>query len=454
MHPDATERAPRAPGLWQLAVPIAADMALIFVGGVAELYFVSRVGGEAVAGYAAMTPIILLGITILRLSAQGVGSVVARFWGAGRVDLVREAQQVAIVVTLALAFALVALLIPWRGDFTDVMGLSGASAAFGQQYLIGWSVCLALIAVRSTLTGFLAATGDTRTGMWGSVVGTATAVVCNLSLLPWTTRTDHPVLAITLVTALGLLANTIFVARRARRVIPTGLWRERPGGKRMAATARQMARVVIPSTVEPVQFNLFLIALTALVARLGTDSLSARAYVVQVTSLTFYYSLSLGIATQIRVSQAFGAAEFHEVRVRLWEGWVRAVGGSLVVALLMWAAAPQLVRSFTDDRGVLALAVSLFAIGIVLEPFRSMNVVRSFALVAVGDGRFVVLTSLIVTWLLGLPLAYLLAFPTGLGLVGIWVAMTVEEGLRCAALTMRWRLGHWARKAAVLVLPT
>ncbi|HEY0168378.1 MAG TPA: MATE family efflux transporter [Jatrophihabitans sp.] len=450
MQNDVTEPESRTPGLWQLALPIAADMTLIFAGGVAELYFVSRVGENAVAGYAAMLPLILLGITILRLSAQGAGSVIARYWGAGRVDLVREAQQVAIVVSLVLALALVAVLIPLRAEISHAMGLSGDAAAYGQQYLIGWSIGLALIAVRSTLTGFLAARGDTRTGMWGSAAGTVTAVALNLALLPWTTRTEHPVLVITLVTAFGLVANTSVIARKARGVMPTGVWRERPTGKRVAETARQMARVVIPSTVEPVQFNLFLIALTALVARLGTESLSARAYVVQVTSLTFYYSLSLAIATQIRVSQAYGAEEFDEVRARLWNGRVRAVGGAFVTAVLMWAMASQLIRAFTDDPGVLTLAAPLFAIGLVLEPFRSMNAVTGFALVAVGDGRTVVVASLAITWLLGLPLAYLLAVPMDLGLLGIWIAMAAEEGIRCAVLTLRWRLGHWARTSAVL----
>ncbi len=44
-----------------------------------------------------------------------------------------------------------------------------------------------------------------------------------------------------------------------------------------------------------------------------------------------------------------------------------------------------------------------------------------------------------------LPLAYVLAFPLGLGLTGIWAAVSVDYFVRATLLAWRFRSGAWAR---------
>jgi Na+-driven multidrug efflux pump len=67
------------------------------------------------------------------------------------------------------------------------------------------------------------------------------------------------------------------------------------------------------------------------------------------------------------------------------------------------------------------------------------------ALRGAGDTRYTLAVSLVNWFVIRLPLAYVLAFPLGLGLTGIWVGVTVDYFVRAALLARRFRSGAWAR---------
>ena len=53
----------------------------------------------------------------------------------------------------------------------------------------------------------------------------------------------------------------------------------------------------------------------------------------------------------------------------------------------------------------------------------------------------------VVNWfVVRLPLAVLFAFPLGLGLAGLWLAVLVDYCVRAVILMLRFRSGRWARR--------
>jgi len=67
------------------------------------------------------------------------------------------------------------------------------------------------------------------------------------------------------------------------------------------------------------------------------------------------------------------------------------------------------------------------------------------ALRGAGDTRYPLIVSLVNWFLIRLPLAYVLAFPMGMGLTGIWFGVTVDYFVRALLLALRFRSGAWAR---------
>jgi Na+-driven multidrug efflux pump len=68
------------------------------------------------------------------------------------------------------------------------------------------------------------------------------------------------------------------------------------------------------------------------------------------------------------------------------------------------------------------------------------------ALRSAGDTSFVMVIAVSSMWIVRVSAAYLLAYPLGLGPVGVWIAMVADWCVRGAFYVRRWRHGRWQNK--------
>ena len=115
-------------------------------------------------------------------------------------------------------------------------------------------------------------------------------------------------------------------------------------------------------------------------------------------------------------------------------------------------ALPILISAFLDtsdpgNASVVDLAVRLFVLAALFQIADGSQAVGSGMLRGLHDARMPMLFALTGYWGIGLPLGVLLAFPLGLGGIGIWIGLAV--GLAVVAALMIWRwMGREARGLA------
>lgn len=71
------------------------------------------------------------------------------------------------------------------------------------------------------------------------------------------------------------------------------------------------------------------------------------------------------------------------------------------------------------------------------------------ALRAAGDSNFTSITSLLSMWVLRVILGYVLAIPLKFGIMGVWVAMVTEWGVRGVIFWWRFRGEKWYRRKLI-----
>ena len=71
------------------------------------------------------------------------------------------------------------------------------------------------------------------------------------------------------------------------------------------------------------------------------------------------------------------------------------------------------------------------------------------ALRAAGDARFTLVASLLSMWLVRVMLGYVLAIVFHVGVVGIWIAMVLEWGVRGIIFSLRERRDKWYRHKVI-----
>ncbi|MGW4732623.1 MATE family efflux transporter [Streptomyces shenzhenensis] len=131
--------------LWPLALPLLGELLIIAFGTFSEVFFLGRVGLDAVAAYGIVAPVLLLCIVFLRLSAQGAGAVLSRYRGSADMGRVAAGQRLALAVSTLLGLVLAGGL-GLREQIFSLMGASGQILVYAQQYALGWSVVIAVSA--------------------------------------------------------------------------------------------------------------------------------------------------------------------------------------------------------------------------------------------------------------------------------------------------------------------
>ncbi len=191
-------------------------------------------------------------------------------------------------------------------------------------------------------------------------------------------------------------------------------------------------------------------AATALIGTLDPLSLAAHQIALNTASFTYMVPLGISSAAAVRVGQALGRGDVHAAGRAGWTA-IGLGAAFMAGAGVVLVTVPQYVaRVFTTDRAVIRTAVSLLAVAAAFQLFDGLQTVATGALRGTGDTRTPMLCHMLLYWLLGLPLGYLLCFTMGWGAVGLWLGLCVALILIGSVLLVVWTrkvhamAGHYA----------
>lgn len=187
---------------------------------------------------------------------------------------------------------------------------------------------------------------------------------------------------------------------------------------------------------------------------IGTPELAAHGIALQIASLTFMLHLGMSNAATIRAGQAKGRGD--PVWMRDGAITVTAISfGIAVLAVTAFMLFPCFLVGLYLDAGapetplLIGIAAGLMFYAALFQLTDAMQVIGLGLLRGVQDTRVPMVIAAISYWLVGIPVAYGLAFSAGLGPGGLWLGLVC--GLTVAAiLLMRrfWRglaRGDWTR---------
>ena len=175
------------------------------------------------------------------------------------------------------------------------------------------------------------------------------------------------------------------------------------------------------------------------IARLGTTPVAGHQIAANLVALMFMLPLALGNATGTLVAQRVGAADLPDACRLAWHGLAIALGLGALLGALVFGARGDIVRTYSHDPVVVAVALPLVAWAGVFHLGDAVQALASAVLRAWHVATLPVAIYALALWGIGLGGGYLLAFdplniaPTALqGAPGFWAAATA--GLAVAAL--------------------
>ena len=171
-----------------------------------------------------------------------------------------------------------------------------------------------------------------------------------------------------------------------------------------------------------------------LTGRFGAVQSGAHQIALSLASFTFMGALGVSAATATRVGIAVG-----ESRSPRRPGLLGIAAGTAIMSVgaLAFAIVPKaLVSLFTNDRSVITAAVPLLMIAALFQLFDGAQGVAGGALRGIADVHFAFVANVVAHWLIGLPVALVLAFRFNMGVPGLWWGLTtglIVVALSCTA---------------------
>ncbi|HCP46586.1 MAG TPA: hypothetical protein DIU15_11110 [Deltaproteobacteria bacterium] len=427
----------RAADVLSLGWPILVSMLSYTLMGLVDTLFVGRLGSAQLAAIGIAIPVVFLaqafGIGLL----QGVRVHIAQSAGAQDELRARRFAWQGLWIALLLGLVLAALATADARLF-ERLGATESVAGFAATYfgirILGAPFALCMHAFRAFFEG----RGDTRTTMVANVGANGLNILLDPLLIFG--LGPFPALGIggaALATVLSFVAADIFLVVRAYPKLREA--RATPSLTLLRDVTRTGAPLGVRGALDVGAWVLFV----GLLARFSDTHLAAHVLVVRIVSVSFLPGFALSEAVSVLAGQSLGAGRPEGAR-EAWRAGLRLAIGFMGGAALLFVAAPQVfVAPFGVSEDVAGLARDLLLIGALFQLVDAAAMVSQGALTGAGDTRFVMVTSVLCSWFVNLPLAWFLALHLRLGAPGAWLGLTLEIGLLAVLSVVRIQGSRW-----------
>jgi putative MATE family efflux protein len=378
--------APILPTLLRLAAPNVLAMVMTVLVGVAETYYVGRLGTTPLAAMALVFPFAML-TQMMSAGAMGGGVSAAISRALGAADLARADKLVQHALLIGLGAGLIysALFLLWGPDLYALLGGRGAVQLQAVQYgqvLFAGAVLVWLI---NTLASIVRGTGNMRAP---SLALVATAVL-QIALSGVLSLGAGPVPALGMVgvalghilaTAVGVLYFLWYLIRSQGR-----LTLQLKGFVLQRNLLADILRVGAVACLSPVQSVLAILIFTGLLAQLGTEALAGYGIGQRLEFLLIPIAFGIGVAAVPMVGMAMGAGQVARARRVAWvAAGVSALNLGLIGAVV--TLAPDVwARLFSQDEVVLAYARQYLVTAGPAFPFFGLGLTLYFASQGAGQ---------------------------------------------------------------------
>jgi len=438
--------------LFALSAPIALAQVGQMAMGVVDTLMVARLGVTALAAVAIASTWVWSSGALAQGIVQGMDPIVSQAHGAKDGDAVALAFQRGLVIAGLVSLPLMAVWLATEpmlvalGQDPEVARLAGAYMRARLPSALGF---LLFTAQRQ----YLAGRTITRPAMWIMLVANLWNALLNWLLIFG--NLGFPAFGIEgagLATALTNLFLPIALFGWIRVAgLDTGA--SRPWDRRVLALRGLLnhLRLGFPVGIQlALEANAFTIGML-LVGSLGVAELAAHQVVINMASFTFMLPLGIAIGASARAGNLIGAGEparlRHACRVALAMG-----GGVMALAAIVFVVLRDtLPQLYVDDAEVGAIAAALLPIAGAFQIFDGLQVVGGGLMRGMGRPQAGAIANLLSFYLIGLPLAWLLAFRAELGVAGVWWGLAA--GLASVAGMLVVWVGRTSRRplSALLV---
>jgi len=432
--------------IFMLAIPAVLEMIMESVFVIVDIYFVSKLGSEAVATVGITESMITIVYAISLGLATATTSMVSRRIGEKNTSGASETAAQAIITGITVS-ALIGIpgaifakdLLRAMGSSPEVINnLSGYT-----RIMLGGNVVIMLLFI---INAIFRSAGDAAVAMRVLWAGN----IINLVLDPCLIFGLGP------FPELGIKGAAIATTTGRGMAVLYQLYLLFFGQKRIQVTLAsfrvkfriigRLLRLSLGSIGQNLISTSSWVALVRIISMFGSEIVAGYTIAIRIISFILLPSWGISNAASTLVGQNLGAKKPERAeRAVMITGWVNMLLLGTIGAVLVIFPAP-FIGFFIKEEAVLNAGIEclrIISIGFISYGL-GMVIVNSFN--GAGDTSTPLKINVFAFWMLEIPLAYLLATKTGLHEQGVFLAIVIAETFMTITAFVIFRKGKWKLK--------
>lgn len=431
--------------LKKLILPLIMEQLLAILVGMLDTVMISGVGEAAVSGVSLVDNINILVIQVFAALATGGAVVAGHALGQHNEEAAgRSAWQMVLFLIYTSVVTTIVLIGGHRTILRAIFGQVEAEVMNNAAtYLIITGISICPLALYNGCAALFRAMGDSKTTMYISLLMNLLNLVGN-AILIFIFKMGVAGAAISTTFSRTVAAVLIFrLLFREERAIH---FRHRVTVRINAEQIKKILYIGVPNGLENSLFQLGKILLLSLVSTFGTSAIAANAVCGTLTNFNILPGMAIGMAILSVTSYCIGAGDYRQARYYT-KKLMRLTSICMItisVLSILFCRQMLLIYHLTPETEELAVQVIRFHAFMCMfawvPSFSIPNTLR-----AAGDVMWTMAIAIISMWTFRIGTAYLFSYVFHMGLIGVWIAMTIDWMFRGLCYEIRYHSGKWER---------
>lgn len=434
--------------LLTVSLPAAIETFLISIVGVIDTIMVGSVGTNALAAVSiSQQPVYISQAAAIGFSA-GVTAIVARRRGENNSFEAKKVLRQSILLGIISSLIFASLTIIFAKPFLLLTGADENSTLYlSINYLRIVTTVLVFNYIRIIICAALRAVGDTKTTLITNIVANGINIFLNYCLING--NLGFPKLGVegaALATAIGnffAFIITIIIVRVKKSFVQIKL---KDDWKLNGECAKNIINVSSSAFIEQIFMRIGFFIIAMIVNRLGTFVVAANAIISGVISLAFSITdgFSIGAASLVGRSLGQDNKPLAFSYGRLSQILSFFMGLMMITFISFFRV--ELSRLFSNDEVVVASASEILLISVYVILPQSLQWVTTGILRGAGDIKYTARSAMISIMIVRPLASFILCYPLGLGLLGSWIGMFIDQTMRFTLNDVRFERLKWTEK--------
>ena len=429
-----------------LAIPMVLEMVLESLFAVVDVFWVGRLGADAVATVGLTESLLSLVMAIGFGLSLSTTAMVARRIGEKDPAGAAVAGVQAIAIGLAISALVGIPCIFYAPDLLRLMGASPQIVAVGSGYAriaLGGSGAILMLFLNNAI---FRGAGDAAIAMRLLWVSNIINLVLDPCLIfGWGPFPKLGVTGAALATFTGRSIGVLYQFYRLLR----GSERIRILRSQICLNLGVLWRLLRVSFTGILQFAIAhtsWIGLVRIVSIFGSAALAGYTIAIRIVIFIILPSWGLSNAAATLVGQNLGAKQPERAETSVWRTGLYNMIFLGLIGLFFIIFAEPVIRLFTHDPAVVPLAASCLRILSYGNIAYAYGMVMLQAFNGAGDTVTPTIVNFFGFWLLEIPLAYFLAINVGMQSKGVFWSIVIAEGFIAAVSIILFKRGRWKRQ--------